>query len=157
MKPKVLIIVLVVLVVLFAIGLGAGVTRGPASSTDLSAALNAPWAESIGAALKQPLTANDIDLIGPPTCRQPSAPKVFQIEIGGTCILTIKSSGAPVRTLTLQLTQGAATQVQVSQKDRMDVTVPLTASQQSVDIYQDGGTLTLQCRGVAQCQVTMQP
>ncbi len=159
MKPKVLIIILVVLVVLFVIGLGAGVTRGPTSSADLTAVLNAPWAQSISAALKQELPVADIDLVIPPACHQPSESKVFQIEVGRTCIVTVKGSGAPVRTLALQLTQGTATQVQVSQKDRMDITVTLDAGQprRSFDIYRDGGTLTLYCLpgGVAQCQVTL--
>jgi hypothetical protein len=158
MNPKVLIIILVILVVLFAVGIGVGATRGGGSPGDLKAA----WVKSIGDALviKQALTAADIDRALPAACRQQFEQKIFKMEVGEACILTVKGAAAPVRTLSLRLTQGTAAQVQVSQKDRMNVKVALSAgpTARSIDIYQDGGTLTLQCLpggGAKPCQVTM--
>lgn len=157
-RRKVLIGVVILIVVLFAVGIGRGSSSGDKID---SSALNADWLKSLqdGLARPQPLTAQDMGTVAPPTCLQQAE---VVVNAGETCLFLIRRSSSPAtRRLALKLGAGASVALTLQQKNAMSLKAALSGAEPrgSWDVYQEGGTLTLVCEDSGQapaCQLELE-
>ena len=162
--PKVVIAIVVLLVILFVVGIGVGVGNHSDSSGS-GDSFPPGWVQNVGdvVARPQPLTADDFNVAVPPDCKGRD-----RITIRTkTCLLNIKSLGgfvgASARTLDLTKAQGAMTLTFApapDDKGKQNHFVPPPirlpgASEKRLDVYKEGGTLTIACTAPTTCTLPL--
>lgn len=156
MNPKVFFVIIGLLVLFFIGGAAVGLTGGLG---DDGAAATPAWGETIRDKLAQPLDREDVRTAFPPECREQLAEGVLELPAGGSCTFVISEARAQVRTLTLVLAVGTAVQVQFDPREEGRLTAKETLNgageEAEIDIFSEGGTLTVACPGLAPCQLTV--
>jgi hypothetical protein len=147
MNPKLLLALVALLIVIFIAGVGLGFTGDDgAIPGDMPSWVG--WLEGVLVG-EQRVETDDIRIANPPGCLEQWQQREIVLNQGGQCLLEVRSSSAPVRTLALQLRQGLVAEVElIPAGDRgINVEQRIEAGEDPVklQVFPDGASLTLQC------------
>lgn len=153
--PRPVIILFVIVIVLFACGVCSGATLQANRPIDLDVG----WVKSLGNTFARPqaLPRQEIRVASgsPASCLQGN---VLVVGLNATCRYTLDSSRTPVRRMTLRLATNSTVQAVLTQPDVLTARETLTGagSTQELDVYREGGTLSLTCQGATNpCRVEL--
>jgi len=146
MNPKILVAILVVLGLLFFCGVGLGATvNGEHPGTP--APLGLPGEDLFRRLTEKPLKAEEIN-VSPAGCLGTGTVTPTPAVV---CVVAIPTSGTSVRKLWLQLapTPGTGATVSLVQPGSVTANVNVNGAHRraDLDIFKEGGTLTITCSG----------
>lgn len=151
MGVKVFVVILVVLAVLFVVGVAAPAVSGGNEQADPQGWL----ADTLRGLLERPVDLKADADVSPPECVQGRA---IMLPAGGVCTLRLKADDAwfaPTRTLELEPVEGV---VDVAQEGKLNIHSKLEPGDDpmTINVFKEGGTVTIACVGGLQaCRLTL--
>jgi len=143
MNPKILVAILVVLGLLFFCGVGLGFRPG----ANQQGQLGLPGEDLFRRLTEKPLKAEEIN-VSPAGCLGTGTVTPIPAVV---CVVAIPTSGTSVRKLWLQLapTPGRAAEVNLEQPGSVTANVNVNGAHRraDLDIFKEGGALTITCSG----------
>jgi len=107
------------------------------------------WGKSLNSMLQRRLEPEEVETARPLNCLEQFRRGAFELAQENSCTLTIEATYAPVRTLSLHLTEGHLARVTVDPNEEDKPTVRRTLGDEhdefEAQIFKEGGAIEVRC------------